>query len=116
MLDGADANYTWGEDNESPLCHPCFFRHYKIVSYLLTSDSHSAKNIEYLYIAFYFGHIKVVKVPLEHGVSVDSNEKVGYSLWIASYYGHGEIVLILLESGADYILKSNLNEEELTVI
>ncbi|CAF0988601.1 unnamed protein product [Didymodactylos carnosus] len=126
-------NILYEDDTEqkcTALIIACKNGHYEIVKMFLTeckpdleiesvvicNNDEIISNATALWIAFWFGHLSITQLLVEHGANINHSIETNVSpLQAATYAGHIDIVQYLVEQGAD-IHHLNVNNETLLML
>lgn len=105
---------TYADDGFQALGLASYFGHYDVAEYLakagapINSAARNGLRAAPIHSAASAGHVKIVKMLLEHGADPNVREQAGYTaLHAAAQNGDVEIIRELLLGGADLRLKSD---------
>ena len=105
---------AYSEDGFQPLGLACYFGHFEAAEYLvkagalINSPSRNGLKAAPIQSAAAAGHVKIVKMLLEHRADPNVREQGGYTpLHAAAHNGDETMIRALLYGGADQDVKSN---------
>ena len=105
---------AYSEDGFQPLGLACYFGHFEAAEYLvkagalINSPSRNGLKAAPIQSAAAAGHVKIVKMLLEHRADPNVREQGGYTpLHAAAHNGDETMIRALLYGGADLDVKSN---------
>jgi ankyrin repeat protein len=105
---------TYSVDGFQPLGLACYFGHFETAEYLvkagapINSVSRNVLRVAPIQSAAAGGHLKIVKMLLDHGADPNITEQGGFTpLHAAAENGDVEMIRLLLFGGADLTLKSD---------
>jgi uncharacterized protein len=105
---------AYSEDGFHPLGLACYFGHFDVAEYLvkagagINSRSNNRLKAAPIQSAASRGHLKIVRMLLEHGADPNIREQGGYTpLHAAAQNGDDDMIRLLLYGGADLTIASN---------
>jgi uncharacterized protein len=105
---------AYADDGFQPLGLACYFGHYDTAEYLvkagapINSTARNGLKAAPIHSAAAAGHVRIVKLLLDHGGNPNVREQAGYTaLHAAAQNGDIEMIRTLLFGGADLTLKSD---------
>jgi ankyrin repeat protein len=105
---------AYADDGFQPLGLACYFGHYDTAEYLVkagapvNSPARNGLKAAPIHSASAAGHVRIVKLLLDHGADANVREQAGYTaLHAAAQNGDEEMIRTLLFGGADLTLKSD---------
>lgn len=105
---------AYAEDGFQPLGLSCYFGHYDTAEYLvkagapINSPARNGLKAAPIHSAASAGHVRIVKLLLDHGADANVREQAGYTaLHATAQNGDIEMIRTLLFGGADLTLKSD---------